>query len=215
MTIERAVRKLLRKHQGPMHVDDITKEIMDREYWRPKAGNRNNYDPRRSVSNCLNKKLEDPQNCPWERVGKKGDGRYQWKDKTQVGGPRRRPSARRPPRNRPQTNCYPDERHLREGARKQVLVNKYERSAPARQRCIEKYGEKCCVCHFSFKKTYGIDQELIHVHHVRPLSTVGDRRPDPVRDLRPVCPNCHAVIHSRKGNRPFCIEEVQAFFARD
>jgi len=30
---------------------------------------------------------------------------------------------------------------------------------------------------------------------------------DPVKDLRPVCPNCHAVIHLRGGC--LSIEEVQ------
>ena len=205
MTIERAVRKVLRKHQGPMHVKEITKEIIDREYWRPKAGNKSDYDPKQSVSECLNTKLrKDPQNCPWERVE---EGLFRWRRPKQDTG--------RKPKKQPPANYYPDERHMREGARKQVSVNKYERSATARQRCVQEYGERCCVCGFSFRKTYGMDQELIHVHHVRPLSTVGDRRPDPVRDLRPVCPNCHAVIHSRKGNRPFCIEEVQAFLERD
>lgn len=29
---------------------------------------------------------------------------------------------------------------------------------------------------------------------------------DPIRDLRPVCPNCHLIIHSKK--EPFTIQEV-------
>ena len=31
-----------------------------------------------------------------------------------------------------------------------------------------------------------------------------------VEDLRPVCPNCHAVIHLRT-DRPYSIEDVKAF----
>ncbi len=32
---------------------------------------------------------------------------------------------------------------------------------------------------------------FIHVHHLKPLSEVGyEYRVDPIRDLRPVCPNC-------------------------
>ena len=35
----------------------------------------------------------------------------------------------------------------------------------------------------------------IHVHHLRGLSDVGGEYVvDPVNDLRPVCPNCHAVL---------------------
>jgi len=44
---------------------------------------------------------------------------------------------------------------------------------------------------------YGeIAEGYIHVHHLRPLSEVGEAHAvDPVADLRPVCPNCHAVLH--------------------
>ncbi|MGE9664878.1 HNH endonuclease, partial [Escherichia coli] len=39
----------------------------------------------------------------------------------------------------------------------------------------------------------------IHVHHITPLSDIGERyKLDPVKDLRPVCPNCHAMIHRQK-----------------
>ena len=37
---------------------------------------------------------------------------------------------------------------------------------------------------------------FVHVHHLRLLSRIAcDYEVDPVHDLRPVCPNCHAVIH--------------------
>jgi 5-methylcytosine-specific restriction protein A len=44
---------------------------------------------------------------------------------------------------------------------------------------------------------YGaIAETLIHVHHVKPISEVGESyMVDPISDLIPVCPNCHAVIH--------------------
>jgi 5-methylcytosine-specific restriction protein A len=32
---------------------------------------------------------------------------------------------------------------------------------------------------------------------------------DPIKDLRPVCPNCHMVIHSKKEG--FSIDEVKSF----
>jgi 5-methylcytosine-specific restriction enzyme A len=47
----------------------------------------------------------------------------------------------------------------------------------------------------------------IHVHHLRPLSEInGEYVVDPVQDLRPVCPNCHAVLHL--GGQCRSIEEV-------
>ena len=49
---------------------------------------------------------------------------------------------------------------------------------------------------------------FIHVHHLRPLSEIrGEYMVDPVADLCPVCPNCHAVIHY--GGRLRGIDEVR------
>jgi 5-methylcytosine-specific restriction protein A len=37
---------------------------------------------------------------------------------------------------------------------------------------------------------------FIHIHHITSLSKFHDKhKVDPVADLRPVCPNCHAMIH--------------------
>lgn len=98
---------------------------------------------------------------------------------------------------------------ISEGARYQVLVNAYERNPDARWRCIAAHGSACCICGFSFGAVYGPEVEgYIHVHHVRPLSEVGGEYVvDPVEDLRPVCPNCHAVLHL--GGRCRTIEEVR------
>jgi 5-methylcytosine-specific restriction protein A len=98
---------------------------------------------------------------------------------------------------------------LIEGAVCRVTVNAYERNPEARQRCVAAHGTACCICGFSFGVMYGPDAEgYIHVHHVRPLSEIGGEYVvDPVEDLRPVCPNCHAVLHL--GGRCRSIEEVR------
>ena len=86
-----------------------------------------------------------------------------------------------------------------EGSVRTVVVNRYERDPQARLACISAHGGSCCVCGFNFAAVYGPEaQGYIHVHHLRPLSEVGgDYIVDPVADLRPVCPNCHAVLHLR------------------
>lgn len=97
--------------------------------------------------------------------------------------------------------CGPDEMlgdvELLEGASKTVVVNAYERNPVARRRCLEHYGNACFACGMSFRETYGsFAADYIHVHHVRQLSTIGrEYTVDPVADLRPLCPNCHAAIH--------------------
>lgn len=95
------------------------------------------------------------------------------------------------------------EEHLLEGSKHRVTVNAYERNPVARQKCIEHYGSSCFICHFDFGRVYGPDTEgFIHVHHISPISSIGKEYAiDPVRDLRPVCPNCHAVIHLGKETK--------------
>lgn len=88
--------------------------------------------------------------------------------------------------------------HL-EGKVRQVLVNTYERNPAARDKCLAHYGTACSVCSFDFGTTYGdIGAGFIHVHHLREISSIGkEYEIDPIKDLRPVCPNCHAMLHHR------------------
>jgi predicted HNH restriction endonuclease len=107
----------------------------------------------------------------------------------------------------------PPQQAMMEGAVRQVLVNRYERDPLARRQCISHYGAVCVVCGFSFGAVYGpVADGFIHVHHLTPLSAIGvEYVVDPVADLRPVCPNCHAVIHLGGGSRS--IEEVKQLLA--
>lgn len=102
----------------------------------------------------------------------------------------------------------PNGEHL-EGMLRRVFVNKYERNPKARAACLAHYGCRCMVCGMQFESVYGKKaKDVIHVHHLIPLSTVSaEYRVNPITDLRPVCPNCHVVIHLRVP--PFPIEEVK------
>ncbi len=97
-----------------------------------------------------------------------------------------------------------------EGAVRQVAVNAYERNPAARQACISYYGTDCAVCGFNFFTTYGsIGAGFIHVHHLELLASIREGYSvDPINDLRPVCPNCHAMIHRK--DPPFLVEELRA-----
>ena len=101
-----------------------------------------------------------------------------------------------------------------EGARKQISVNTYERDRTARDKCLQHYDTRCAVCGKDMSEIYGPEATgLIHVHHLKPLSEVkGGYQVNPIADLRPVCPNCHAVIHRRKP--PYKIEEVKGFLEK-
>ena len=97
-----------------------------------------------------------------------------------------------------------------EGARKSVTINAYERNPEARRRCLAQYGYRCSACGLNLEDRYGdAGRELIHVHHLRPVAGMaGPYDVDPIADLRPVCPNCHAVIH--RANPPYSIDDVRA-----
>jgi 5-methylcytosine-specific restriction protein A len=102
-----------------------------------------------------------------------------------------------------------------EGALTQVEVNRYERDPRARRKCLEHWGYRCAVCDLSFEERYGpLGRSFIHVHHLRELSHVPPGyQVDPVNDLRPVCPNCHAMIHRAPGPA-LDIEELRQHLRR-
>ena len=96
-----------------------------------------------------------------------------------------------------------------EGSKHVITVNAYERNPEARRKCIQHFGTTCFVCGFNFENFYGSDfRDFIHIHHLVLLSSVGDKYiVDPIKDLIPVCPNCHAAIHRK--NPPLTIEQIK------
>ncbi len=98
---------------------------------------------------------------------------------------------------------------LYEGTMRTVKVNAYERSSSARGKCIEHYGSLCGVCEFDFKGFYGkIGDGFIHIHHLVELSAIKKKyKINPIKDLRPVCPNCHAMLH--KNTPPYTIKQLK------
>lgn len=96
-----------------------------------------------------------------------------------------------------------------EGAVRSVMINAYERNTQARNECIAYYGTECQVCGFDFQKVFGeIGRGFIQVHHIVPVSEIGKKyQINPIADLRPICPNCHVIMHRRKP--PYSVEEMR------
>lgn len=90
---------------------------------------------------------------------------------------------------------------LHEGSEYEYRGIRYERDREARRRCIEYYGCRCQVCGMSFEERYGvIGQGFIEVHHLVPVSERGGEYVvDPIKDLVPLCSNCHSMIHRQRG----------------
>lgn len=101
-----------------------------------------------------------------------------------------------------------------EGAIKQVTVSSYERCLKARKTCLDKHGYNCKVCRFSFLDVYGdIGKNFIHVHHIKPLAGISEKyEVKPTKDLVPVCPNCHAMLHTQSP--PLSIDELKVILVK-
>lgn len=105
------------------------------------------------------------------------------------------------------------DQELVEGRAKLVSHIIRERNAEARKICIDEYGYSCVVCGFNFENKYGsLGKDFIHVHHITPLSETDYEKPvDPIEDLRPVCPNCHAMLH--RSSPILTINELKLIFS--
>lgn len=85
-----------------------------------------------------------------------------------------------------------------EGAMGQVTRVQRERDPRARAACLRKCKKpyRCVVCDLCFEERYGSrGKDFIHVHHVEPLGSTGLTVTNAEKDLVPVCPNCHSMLH--------------------
>jgi predicted HNH restriction endonuclease len=82
------------------------------------------------------------------------------------------------------------------------------RNANARKKCLEYYfpdkkNYTCILCGFDFEKQYGsLGKDFIEVHHIESHTTKskdkGNHEINPMKDLIPVCSNCHSIIHKQR-----------------
>lgn len=94
-----------------------------------------------------------------------------------------------------------------EGTLVQKWVLKAERNRQAIEAAKQLKGDICKGCEINFKGIYGGDvPNIIEYHHINQMKS-GERETNPETDLFPLCPNCHAVVHSQK--ELMTIEELQ------
>ena len=100
---------------------------------------------------------------------------------------------------------------------KQTIVK--ERSKKLREAAIAHYTVddtiKCCVCGFDFGEVYGDrGKGYIQIHHQKPIYQYAEDGvetiiSDAIKDMKPVCANCHCMIHRNKDHM-LTIEELKA-----
>lgn len=91
-----------------------------------------------------------------------------------------------------------------------IAVNRYERDPDAVRLCLAHHGISCAVCGFTFGETFGeAGRGFMQVHHIVPGSRVDASYVlDPLTDLVPLCPNCHAMAH-RRTPEPYSPAELR------
>ncbi|MCY3687609.1 MAG: HNH endonuclease [Gammaproteobacteria bacterium] len=102
-----------------------------------------------------------------------------------------------------------------EGAMTTVQTNRYERDRRNRAAAIAIHGTTCNGCGLEMGTRYGsIAAGLIDIHHVTPVSKLAAGYIiDPKRDLVPLCPNCHAVVHRQVP--PLTVNELRKLYKHD
>ena len=108
-----------------------------------------------------------------------------------------------------------DEIALLEGRRREFKGFIYERNKQNRLAAIKYHGTTCSACGFNFEETYGpVGSGFIEIHHIKPLYTYETQtKVDPVRDLIPLCPNCHSIAHIIK-DEVLTIEEIKLLITK-
>ena len=125
-------------------------------------------------------------------------------------GPGLPPGANRPPQLSPMTTAGAMGLADQVGPGR-VRIETYRRSDARRLVHRELRGQVRRLRHLSERCTGGGAEGLIHAHHLKPISEVGEGYVvDPVKFQRPVRPDCRASIH-HLSDPPYCIEDVRGF----
>lgn len=108
---------------------------------------------------------------------------------------------------------------IQQGRQREITSKAYERSDAVRKAAIKRYRREddhivCYICDFDFLEVYGDrGRDYIEIHHEIPLcENEGEEIEvflhDAVENVKPVCSNCHRMIH-RSRNSILSIEEMK------
>lgn len=79
------------------------------------------------------------------------------------------------------------------------LASRFEHDPDAARICLVHHGTACSVCGLDPEAVFGPEGAgVLQVHHVVPPGILtAEYELDPVTDLVPLCPTCHAMAHNR------------------
>ncbi len=114
---------------------------------------------------------------------------------------------------------YREDTIINEGKIKSTNSKIKSRSEKLRKAAIDYYKDanghlRCQVCGFDFEETYGeLGKEYIQIHHEHPVCQYDDEGvtefiKDAIKNVKPLCANCHCMIHRYKKNQ-LTIEQLK------
>jgi len=127
-------------------------------------------------------------------------------------------SLRKKEKNRnKKIDVFDEDAMVQEGKEKLIGATVYQRSAILRDYAIQYFTENskisCYCCKFNFQDFYGeYGKGFIEIHHKKPIFKYEDEDlertlQEAVKNLIPVCSNCHRMIH-RNWGKPLEIQEL-------
>lgn len=118
---------------------------------------------------------------------------------------------------------YPENDEISEGKLTVKQTKIKERSRKLREAALTYHSHNgriaCTVCGFDFEETYGdLGREYIQIHHEKPIYQYSDEgfsqyMHEAVRYMKPLCANCHCMIHRFRG-KALTIEELKAIIKK-
>ena len=117
-----------------------------------------------------------------------------------------------------------DETLVSEGNVSTKTAKVRERSQLLRDKAIDFYSSDdgkivCEVCGFDYEATYGEwGKGFIEIHHEKPICQYDENGTeafisDAIKYVKPLCANCHRMIH-RKKNNPITIDELKEIIVK-
>lgn len=93
----------------------------------------------------------------------------------------------------------------------------FSRNPKLREEAIRKHGLNCTVCNFDFATVYGVlGAGYIEMHHLESVSERASKSTSgwsiSAEDVRPLCANCHRMVHRRRP--PLSLEELSKLIVR-
>jgi predicted restriction endonuclease len=117
---------------------------------------------------------------------------------------------------------YDENEVIREGRQDAKESRVRSRSRKLRDAALAHYRDadghvRCAVCGFDFEETYGeLGKDYIELHHEKPICQYSDEGVEQilsqaVQNMRPLCANCHRMIH-RDRKRHRTVEELKVCY---